>query len=197
MTTFRAPSSAGTIRPSSVTRFTARAVAAWCLLFAAVNVLQLLTGRLAQDDLASYATGIAVMAVLVLVLKVIGAGVALTSIRPAQQPSWLLGAALWGMASLLVLYSLGNVMITVVTASGLTGPSEAWEAAGGVTGRTVAYLVFFLAAAPLFTVLAFSYQRRLRPRWSALVAGVIGAPLLLGTLLVAAPAVLSAMGLLP
>jgi hypothetical protein len=41
------------------------------------------------------------------------------------------------------------------------------------------------------------FHRRLRLRWSSAVAGLAGAPLLLGLLLAAAPALLGQWGLLP
>ena len=197
MTTVQATPPVQRGRPSTAERATAYAVAAWSLAFAAVNVVQLTTGELAEGELAGHGTGLVVMAVLVLVLKLVAAGVALAAVRPASGPSWPLATALWGAASLLVLYSLGNIAITAATLSGLVEPSAAWEAAGGVTGRSLTYLVFFLAAAPLFTALALFYQRRLRPPRSALVVGIVGAPLLLGAVLGGAPGLLRALGLFP
>jgi hypothetical protein len=47
------------------------------------------------------------------------------------------------------------------------------------------------------TALAVSYSRRTHARRSQAVLGVLGAPLVLGALLVAAPAALTAMGVLP
>lgn len=99
--------------------------------------------------------------------------------------------------ALLALYSVGNIVIAVGTLTGLLEPSAAWEASGGVTGRSVGYLFFFLVAAPLFGALAVSYQRRVRPGRAAVVAGVAGAPLLLGSVLVAVPALLAAMDRMP
>jgi hypothetical protein len=77
--------------------------------------------------------------------------------------------ALWGAFGLLGLYSAGNLVITIGTVSGLLAPSAAWTAAGGVTPRAILYVLFFLA----------------------------GAPLLLGLILAAAPAILGRLGLLP
>jgi hypothetical protein len=109
----------------------------------------------------------------------------------------LLGVAVWGAFGVLALYSAGNLFITVGTESGLLAPSAAWTAAGGVTGRAVLYVLFFLAGAAMFGVLAVWFHRRHHLRWSAAVAGLAGAPLLLGLILAAAPAILGRWGLLP
>jgi hypothetical protein len=102
-----------------------------------------------------------------------------------------------GAFGVLALYSAGNLFITVGTESGLLAPSAAWTAAGGVTGRAVLYVLFFLAGAVLFGVLAVWFHRRHHLGWTAAVAGLVGAPLLLGLLLAVAPAILGRWGLLP
>jgi hypothetical protein len=55
--------------------------AAWYLGFAAVNAWQLASGRLPDDKFDDYSTVLTVMSVLVLLLKLLGAGMALTSLR--------------------------------------------------------------------------------------------------------------------
>jgi hypothetical protein len=105
--------------------------------------------------------------------------------------------AMWGAFGVLALYSAGNLVITVGTESGLMVPSAAWTAAGGATGRAILYLLFFLAGAAMFWVLAVWFHRRHHLRWTAAVAGLAGAPLLLGLILAAAPAILGRWGLLP
>jgi hypothetical protein len=102
-----------------------------------------------------------------------------------------------GAFGLLGLYSAGNLVITVGTVTGLLAPSAAWTAAGGVTAKAVGYVLFFLVGAALFGVLAVWFHRRHQLRWTAAVAGLAGAPLLLGLLLAAAPAILGRWGLLP
>ncbi|HET7519046.1 MAG TPA: hypothetical protein VFN05_15435, partial [Actinomycetes bacterium] len=102
-----------------------------------------------------------------------------------------------GAFGLLALYSAGNLVITVGTVSGLLAPSAAWTAAGGVTARAVLYVLFFLVGAALFGVLAVWFHRRHHLRWTSAVAGLAGAPLLLGLILAAAPAILGRWGLLP
>jgi hypothetical protein len=170
--------------------------AVWCLGFAAVNVRHLATGRLTEDRFGDYATVVVVASILVLLLKLLGAGVALASLRSVRGGGtrWLLGAALWGATSTLMLYSAGNLVIAVGTVTGLLEPTAAWEAAGGVTPRAIAYVLFFLAGAAMFAVATASYHRRHRLRWTAAAAGAVGAPALLGGLLVVLPALFTTGG---
>jgi hypothetical protein len=191
--------------PSLPTRAVGYTAAAWCLGFAAVSAWQIaasLTGQpqAPQRD-AAHSPGLLVMSVLVGVLKLAGAGLALAAVRarPGMPPlpRRLVGVGLWGAFGLLGLYSAGNLVIAVGTVSGLLAPSAAWTAAGGVTVKAVLYVVFFLAGAVLFGVLAVRFHRRQRLPWTAAVAGLAGAPLLLGLLLAVVPATLSRLGLLP
>jgi hypothetical protein len=175
--------------------------AAWCLGFAAVSAWQVVAGPPAGRRLAAYASGLAILSALVGVLKLAGAAVALAAVLAPpglpRRPLQLLGVALWGAFGLLGLYSAGNLVITVGTVSGLLAPSAAWTAAGGVTARAVLYVLFFLAGASLFGVLAVWFHRRHHLGWGSAVAGLAGAPLLLGLLLAVAPAILGRWGLLP
>jgi hypothetical protein len=184
-------------------RVVAYAAAAWCVGFAGVSAWQVAVGPIGQPEqrLAAYASGLAVMSVLVGVLKLVGAAVALAAVR--TRPGWprrvlqLLGVALWGAFGLLGLYSAGNLVITAGTTSGLLAPSAAWTAAGGVTTRAIGYVLFCLAGAALFGVLAVWFHRRHRLGWTWAVAGLAGALLLLGLLLAVAPAILVHWDLLP
>ena len=171
-------------------------VVGWCLGFAAVNGWQLATGRLTDDRFVGYTTALVVTSVLVLLLKLAGAGMALASLRSVHHRGvrWLLGAALWAATSTLALYSAGNLIITFGTVTGLLEPTAAWESAGGVTVRAAAYVLFFLVGAAMFAVLTVSYHRRHRLHWTAVAAGFIGPPVLLGGLLVLAPALLKTLG---
>jgi hypothetical protein len=179
--------------------------AAWCLAFAGISAWQVTADLTGPPDprqrYAAYASGLAIMGVLVGVLKLTGAGVALAAVLvrpgPPRRPRRLLGVALWGAFGLLGLYSAGNLAITVGTVTGLLAPSAAWTAAGGVTARAILYVGFFLAGAVLFGVLAVWFHRRHRLRWTSAVAGLAGAPLLLGLVLAAAPTILGRFGLLP
>jgi hypothetical protein len=187
--------------PPTTVRALAYIAAAWCLFFAAVSAWQVVAGPAGDQRLADYASGLAIVSVLVGVLKLAGAAVALAAVLAPpglpRRPLILLGVALWGAFGLLTLYSAGNLVITVGTVSGLLAPSAAWTAAGGVTARAVLYVLFFLAGAALFGVLAVWFHRRHQLGWTSAVAGLAGAPLLLGLLLGVAPAVLGRWGLLP
>jgi hypothetical protein len=190
--------------PPAPIRMLGYAAAGWCLGFAGVSAWQaagLIRQPAAGQRCAAYASGLVIMSVLVGVLKLAGTAVALASVlvRPERprRPHQLLGVALWGAFGLLGLYSAGNLFITVGTASGLLAPSAAWTAAGGVTAKAILYVLFFLAGSALFGVLAVWFHRHHHLRWTAAVAGLTGAPLLLWLLLAAAPAILGRWGLLP
>jgi hypothetical protein len=104
-----------------------------CLGFAGVSAWQVAAGPIGQPEArqryAAYASGLAIMGVLVLVLKLAGAAVALAAVlvRPGlpRRPPQLLGVALWGAFGLLSLYSAGNLAITVGTVSSLLPPPAA------------------------------------------------------------------------
>jgi len=178
---------------SPIIRMTGVLFAAWCLGFAAVNAWQLATGRLTDGEFRGHTTALVVASILVLLLKLLGAGMALASLRTVHHRGvrWLLGAALWAAASTLALYSAGNLIITFGTVTGLLEPTAAWESAGGVTIRAVAYVLFFLAGAAMSAALAVSYHGRHRLHWTAVLAGITGPPVLLGGLLVFLPALLT------
>ena len=183
-------------QPPVPVRASGYAAAAWCLGYAGVSAWQLAAGPPGR-----YASGLAIMIVLVGLLKLAGAAVALAAVlvRPGRprRPPQLLGVALWGAFGLLSLYSAGNLAITVGTVSGLLAPSAAWIAAHGVTARALGYVLFFLLGAALFGVLAVWFHRRHHLGWTAVVAGLAGAPLLLALILAVAPAILGRWGLLP
>jgi hypothetical protein len=194
------PAPPGGPLPAGAARAVGYVAAGWCLGFAAVSAWQVAAGP--AERYAADASGLAILIVLVGVLKLVGAAMALAAVlvRPGPRPPWpvqLLGVALWGAFGVLGLYSAGNLVITVGTVSGLLAPSAAWAAAGGVTPKAIGYVLFFLAGAALFGVLAVWFHRRHHLRWPAAVAGLAGAPLLLGLVLAAAPAALDRLGLLP
>jgi hypothetical protein len=194
----------GAVAPVPV-RVVGYLAAAWCVGFAGVSAWQVAADPIGQTGAgrryAAYASGLTVISVLAGVLKLAGGAVAVAAVRVRpgrpRRPRQLLGVALWGAFGLLGLYSAGSLVITVGTVGGLLAPSAAWTAAGGVTPRAIGYVLFFLVAAAMFGVLAVWFHRRHRLRWSSAVAGLAGAPLLLGLLLAAAPAVLGRWGLWP
>lgn len=96
-----------------------------------------------------------------------------------------------GAAALLGLYSLGSVVEAIGMLTGLVGSADQ------ITLRSVAYVALFALGAVGYGVLARSFSRRYRIGRRAVVIGVLGAPLLLGLLLLAIPMLLVALGLLP
>ncbi len=171
--------------------------AAWCLGFAGESVWDIVTGLDPTSRFAAYGSGLAVAMIFVLVLKLVGAVVAVAAIQPRHAYKRVVATVLWGAFGLLALYSAGNVIITVGTLTGLMEPSAAWQAAGGVSVKALLYVLFFLAGAAMFGVLAISYHRRHRSRWTSVALGIAGAPVLLAIVLVVIPAILGHLGLLP
>jgi hypothetical protein len=201
----RARSRAEHAETPPLVRASGYAAAAWCLAFAGVSAWRVaadLTGQPAGGQrYAADASGLAIMGVLVGVLKLAGAAVALATVlvRPGlpRRLDQLLGVALWGAFGLLSLYSAGNIFITVGTVSGLLAPSAAWTAAGGITLKAILYVLFFLLGSALFGVLTLWFHRHHHLRWTSAAAGLAGAPLLLGLILVATPEILRRWGLFP
>ncbi|WP_213454497.1 hypothetical protein [Rhizomonospora bruguierae] len=167
-------------------------VALCCIAFAVVNVVFEMTDRFADGPYAEYASGITVMNWLVVGLKAVGAAVALLSVarRPWIRPS-LLGVLVWGAFAMLGVYAAGSVVQAVGMASGLAGSADQITMAG------VAYVLFFLVLASGYGVLAISYSRRFGLSKGVAVLGVLGAPVMLGLILLAIPMVLAALGLMP
>ena len=161
--------------------------------FALVNVVFEATDRFADGPYAEYASALTVMNWLVVGLKLLGAAVALVSVAPRQRlvsPS-AMTLLLWGAFATLTVYSLGSVVQAVGMATGVAGSAAQIDAAG------VGYVLGSLGFATGFGVLAISYARRHGFRRRAAVVGVLGAPALLGLLLLAVPALLTAAGLMP
>jgi hypothetical protein len=181
------PTTPAPARASRPIRALAWVMAAWCLGFAAVNIAFQATGRFASGPYAEFAAGLAVMDWLVVGLKLLGAAVAVWAVieRP---PTAVRTVLVWGAFALLGLYSAGNLV--ELAGMVLSDPGE-------IEPRSLAYVVFFLAGAAGYGALAVSYSRHTQARRSHAVLGVLGAPLVLGALLVAAPAALAALGLFP
>ena len=151
------------------------------------------TGHFTSGTYAHYASGISVMDWLAVGLKVVGAAVALLSVapRPRLVSAAVVTVLVWGAFATLGVYALGSVAEAAGMGLGLIG------GASQIDIRSVAYVLFFLAAAAGFGVLATSYSRRHPQRKSLAILGVLGAPAVLGLLLLAIPALLAAFGLLP
>jgi hypothetical protein len=106
-------------------------------------------------------------------------------------PVRLLGVAVWGAFATLAVYVLGSIVQAVGLASGLVGDASRIDAAD------MAYLLSFLAAATGWGILAISYSRRHALGWGIAALGALGAPVMLGFLLVAMPALLVAVDVMP
>ena len=90
-------------------------------------------------------------------------------------------------------WCLGFAGVSVWLVAGMAGePGHA-----GLVILSVAALVLKLAGAADFGVLAVWFHRRHHLGWTSAVAGLAGAPLLLGLLLGVAPAILARWDLLP
>lgn len=172
---------------------TAVAVALACFGFAVVNVVFELTDHLARGRYAEYAAAFTVMNWFVIVLKLVGAAVALLSVTPRQRllPGPALTVLLWGAFSTLGIYALGSVVQAVGIGLGLTGDRSQIDVAG------IAYVLFFLLMAAGFGPLAVSYSRRNAMPKRLAVLGGLGGPLMLALVLVAMPALLVALSLMP
>jgi hypothetical protein len=179
--------------PSRGVRAVGWLVAAWCVGFAAVNITFEATGHFTTGALADYAGGLSVMDGVVVAWKLLGAAVALAStgvIRAPLSPRHL-AVLVWGAAATLGIYTLGTVVEAVGMLAGVFGDSNQ------ITPRSLGYLGAFLLAAVGYAILAVSYSRRHRPGRRPVVLGVLGAPLLLGLVLVVIPALLVSLGIMP
>ncbi|GLY89630.1 hypothetical protein [Actinoallomurus iriomotensis] len=181
------------IRPGAGVILTAVLVALFCLGFAVVNVVFESTDRFADGTYSEYVSGLTVMNWLVVGLKVLGAVVALLSIadRPRLLSPGCLGVLVWGAFALLSLYVLGSLVEAVGIGLGLMGSTDQ------LTIRSIAYVLFFLLLAAGYGVLTVSYQRRHGLNRGVAILGILGAPVLLGALLVAVPTLLTVLGVMP
>jgi hypothetical protein len=180
-------------RPRPVVTAVAVLMALWCIGFAVVNLVFEVTGHFASGAYAYYPSGISVMDWLVAGLKALGAAVALMSVarRPALVSPAVVTVLVWAAFATLGVYVLGSVAEAAGMGLGILG------GAGQIDTRSVAYVLFFLAAAVGYGILATSYSRRHPGGRGPVILGVLGAPALLGLLLLAVPAMLAAFGLLP
>ena len=168
-------------------------IALWCVGFAAVNLAYGVTGRLEDGDYGEYATGLAVMSWLALIIKLVGAAVAILAVRPLPRfvSPRTEGVALWGAAALLVLYSAGNLVQAIGMLVGAMGSRD------DITLLGLCYVAFFLLGAIGYAVLARSFARRYRISRRTKIVGVLGAPLALAVLLIVMPLLLAQLDFLP
>jgi hypothetical protein len=178
--------------PSTAVRAVGVLMALCFVSFALVNIYFELTDHFDGGRLADYAVGLAVMDWLVVGLKLIGAALALVAVARGQSVAPpVVTVLLWGAFATLGVYVLGSVVEAIGIVTGLVGNIEQ------ITVASVAYVLFFLLVAAGYGVLAVSYSRRHGSRRRLALVGALGAPVLLGVVLVAVPATLGAFGLLP
>ena len=179
-------------RPGAAVTATGVLVALCLVGFAVVNVVFEATDHFGEGRYADYAAALTVMNWLVVFLKLVGALVAVSSLAPRRVlPPSALTALLWGGFATLAVYVLGSVAEAIGMALGVTGTADEIDLAG------IGYVSFFLLVAAGFGVLAVSYSRRHGTRRLFAALGVLGAPVMLGLLLVAMPMLLTALDLMP
>lgn len=167
---------------STAARWAAYGAATWALGFAAVNLYLQIVGiddaQIQQNWAAFTAVNLGVV-----ILKAFGAAVALATVARWGRalPACLVSVCAWGAAGMLLLYA-GYGVIAVAAAGDLLG----WMLAGGTFQMPyLAYLGFFALGGALFAVAARHHQHRTAtsPVWA--VGGVLGAPLVLGGVMLA------------
>ncbi|MFB6609953.1 hypothetical protein ACFCVO_06535 [Agromyces sp. NPDC056379] len=185
--------SAGETSASTAAMVTAVLGALGLLAFATVNIVFEGTGRFAGGPLAAYASGLTVMNWLVVSLKLFGAAVVMLSVsrRATAFAPNTMTLLLWGAFGTFAVYALGTIAEAAALATGIAGSPADIDAAG------VVYLLGAVFFATCFGVVAISYSRRTRWRPVPIVAGLLGAPILLVGILVLAPTLLVALGVMP
>jgi hypothetical protein len=168
-------------------------IAVWCVAFAVVNLAYLATGHFDDGEYAEYAAGIAGMSWLVLIIKLVGAAVAVMAVHrvPWFVSPRVVGLTLWGAAALLVLYSAGNLVQLAGMATGVMGSRD------DITLLGLGYVAFFILGAIGYGMLAGSFSRRYALTKSTAILGLLAAPLFLAILLAALPLLLAQLDLLP
>lgn len=184
---------AGSTAASMSARVAAVLGALGLVAFAAVNVAFEGTNHFAEGPHADYAAGLSILNWLVVGLKLVGAVVVMVSVsdRATAFAPNTMTLLLWGAFGTFAIYALGTIGEAIVMATGIAGNPSDIDAAG------VGYLLGMTFFASCFGVVATSYSRRTRWRPLPIVAGVLGAPMLLAGILVLVPALLVALGIMP
>jgi hypothetical protein len=167
-------------------------VAVWCGVFAAISVWFEVTDKFASGPYAADADALSVVNWYVAVLKLVGVAAAVLAVM--EPPRFLrpntVGVILWAGFATVTVYVAGSLAQAVAMLTGVAGDADRLDLA------SVGYVLAFLVAAAGFGVLALSYARRAGLGKRQVLLGVCGAPLVLGSVLVALPALLRATGLL-
>lgn len=176
--------------PASPVVATGVLVALWCAGFALFNIWFESTSHFATGPYAEDAAGLSVMNWFVTLLKAAGAALAVLAVRARPAAPRAVALALWAAFSTVAVYAAGSTVLAVGLLTGLTGSADELDL------RASAYLLAFFAASVGFGVLAASFSQRTGQGRRVALAGACGGPVLIATVLVLAPAVLTASGLL-
>jgi hypothetical protein len=167
-------------------------VALWCAGFAGISVWFELTEYFATGQHADNVTALSVANWFVAVLKLMAVAVAVLAISrtPRFLAPRIVGALLWAAFATLALYAVGSIAQAAVMLTGSAGEADQIDASA------IGYVLAFLLAATGFGILAVSYARRAGLSRRVMWIGASGGPLVLGSVLVVLPEILSAVGLL-
>ena len=112
--------------------------------------------------------------------------------RPRLLAPRVVGTLLWAAFATTGVYVLGSALQSkkALMLAGLVGNADE------IGFVAVSYVLLFLVAAVGFGILAISYARRARLGKREMLLGAVGAPVVLGGVLVVLPAILTASGLL-
>ena len=160
--------------------------ATWAVAFAGVNIYLQIVGIDSAQIERHWATFTAIN-LSVVVLKAFGAAAALATVQRWGRAisTRVVSVCMWGAAAMLLLYA-GFGLLAVAIAGDLLG----WTLAGGTFYMPIlAYLGFFVVGGTLFAVAAGQYQHRTGAPLRWVVLGALGAPLLLGAVLLGTSAV--------
>lgn len=183
------------LSPAPPTRFVITVgvlVAVWSAIFAGISVWFEVTGKFTTGPHAADADALSVANWYVAVVKLVGVAAAVLALRPPHRHIGprAVGTVLWAAFSTVTIYVAGSVAQAGAMLAGVAGDADNLDAS------SVGYVIAFLLAAVGFGILAVSYSRRMGLGKRELILGVCGAPLVLGSILVALPSLLRAAGLL-
>lgn len=167
-------------------------VATWCAAFAAVNIWFELSDYFDHGPHASDSAALSVVNWYVVAVKVLGIAIALLATRQPRglRSATIVGVLLWAAFATIGVYVMGSLVQIIYMLTGTLGGTDR------LTLESLGYVLAFSAAGIGFGILAISYGRRTGLRTAAVVLGILGAPVMLGSILVFLPALLRMAGLL-
>ncbi|MGJ3509180.1 hypothetical protein [Enemella sp. A6] len=167
-------------------------VAAGCAAFAAINIWFELTNRFDSGPHAADAAALSVVNWYVVAIKLVGVIVATLAITPTTKlvSPRVIGILLWAGFATLAVYVSGSMIQAVIIVAGIHPGTDHLDAAA------IGYVLGFLLASTGFGVLAVSFARRARLGRREFLLGMCGAPVILGSILLALPSILRGAGLL-